>query len=402
MQLGCQANVLHLHQKKQNQQNILMKKQIFTGAFALLALASCGGGETHSHEKDIHTEEATHGTSDEIVLTPGKAKAAGVKTQTIKAGTFCGVIHASGQILASQGDEATVVASTSGIVSFVRPLAEGMAVAENKPVLTVSGSRIQDGDAVGRARVAYETAKSEYERASKLVGEQIVSQKDFNTLKEAYENARIAYKALSPSADGQGVSVVSPLTGYVKSCLVKEGDYVTIGQPLMTVTQTRRLRLRADVPERHYPMLREVASAHFRTSYNDHVYPLDSLNGRLLSYGRSTGDTSYYIPVTFEFDNRGEVLPGAFAEVWLLSGKRQGVISVPHSALTEEQGVKFVYVQLDTECYQKREVKTGADDGTNVEILSGLKEGEKLVTEGAIHVKLASASNAIPAHTHNH
>lgn len=379
-----------------------MKKRIFTGVFALLALASCGGGETHSHEEDIHAGEAAHGASDEIVLTPEKAEAAGVKTETIQAGTFRGVIQVSGQILASQGDEATVVASTSGVVSFVRPLVEGMAVAEDKAVLTVSGSRIQDGDAINRTRVAYETAKAEYERASKLVDQQIVSQKDFNALKEAYENARIAYEALSPSADGQGVSVVSPIAGYIKSCLVKEGDYVTVGQPLLTVTQTRRLRLRADVPERYYPMLRGVSSAHFRTSYNNHVYQLDSLNGRLLSYGKSTDGTSYYIPVTFEFDNRGEVLPGAFAEVWLLSGERKGIISIPRSALTEEQGVKFVYVQLDAECYQKREVKTGADDGARVEILSGLKEGEKLVTQGAIHVKLASASNAIPAHTHNH
>ena len=379
-----------------------MKKRIFTGVFALLALASCGGGETHSHEEDIHAGEAAHGASDEIVLAPEKAEAAGVKTETIQAGTFRGVIQVSGQILASQGDEATVVASTSGVVSFVRPLVEGMAVAEDKAVLTVSGSRIQDGDAVNRTRVAYETAKAEYERASKLVDQQIVSQKDFNALKEAYENARIAYEALSPSADGQGVSVVSPIAGYIKSCLVKEGDYVTVGQPLMTVTQTRRLRLRADVPERYYPMLRGVSSAHFRTSYNNHVYQLDSLNGRLLSYGKSTDGTSYYIPVTFEFDNRGEVLPGAFAEVWLLSGEREDIISIPRSALTEEQGVKFVYVQLDAECYQKREVKTGADDGARVEILSGLKEGEKLVTQGAIHVKLASASNAIPEHTHNH
>ena len=368
----------------------------------MLALASCGGGETHSHEEDIHAGEAAHGASDEIVLVPEKAEAAGVKTETVQAGTFRGVIQVSGQILASQGDEATVVASTSGVVSFVRPLVEGMAVAEDKAVLTVSGSRIQDGDAVNRTRVAYETAKAEYERASKLVDQQIVSQKDFNALKEAYENARIAYEALSPSADGQGVSVVSPIAGYIKSCLVKEGDYVTVGQPLMTVTQTRRLRLRADVPERYYPMLRGVSSAHFRTSYNNHVYQLDSLNGRLLSYGKSTDGTSYYIPVTFEFDNRGEVLPGAFAEVWLLSGEREDIISIPRSALTEEQGVKFVYVQLDAECYQKREVKTGADDGARVEILSGLKEGEKLVTQGAIHVKLASASNAIPAHTHNH
>ena len=42
-----------------------MKKRIFTGVFALLALASCGGGETHSHEEDIHAGEAAHGASDE-------------------------------------------------------------------------------------------------------------------------------------------------------------------------------------------------------------------------------------------------------------------------------------------------------------------------------------------------
>ena len=129
-----------------------MTKRIFTGVFALLALASCGGGETHSHEEDIHAGEAAHGASDEIVLAPKKAEAAGVKTETIQAGTFRGVIQVSGQILASQGDEATVVASTSGVVSFVRPLVEGMAVAEDKAVLTVSGSRIQDGDAINRTR----------------------------------------------------------------------------------------------------------------------------------------------------------------------------------------------------------------------------------------------------------
>ena len=304
-------------------------------------------------------------------------------------GTFRQVIPASGQILAVQGDEAAVVASTAGVVSFVRPLTEGMRIAAGNAVLNVSGSRIQDGDAVNRARIAYETAKDEYERASKLVDSQIVSRKDFNVLKEAYENARVAYEALSPSHDGKGVSVQAPISGYVKSCLVKEGDYVTVGQPLLTITQTRRLRLRADVSERYYPALRKVSSANFRTSYDERVYRLDSLGGRLLSYGKSTGDTSYYIPVTFEFDNRGEMLPGAFVEVWLLSDGREGVISVPLSALTEEQGVKF-------------EVKTGLDDGTHVEILSGLKEGDRLVTEGAIHVKLASASNAIPAHTHNH
>ena len=75
---------------------------------------------------------------------------------------------------------------------------------------------------------------------------------------------------------------------------------------------------------------------------------------------------------------------------------------MPKTALTEEQGLFFVYIQLDAECYKKQEVKVGADNGREVQILSGIKAGDKVVTEGAYHVKLASASNAIPAHSHEH
>lgn len=384
-----------------------MKNYILTGTLCMFLLGACGehahehGEEGHHHEEEMHAGEKA-GHSDEIILTPEKAKAAGVEAEAVHAGTFRNVIHTSGQILAAQGEEATVVAASSGVVSFSRKVAEGMQVGEGTELLSVSAAHIQDGDPVQKAKVAYEKAKEEYERAQKLVSSQIVSQKDFAALREAYENARLTYEALKPSQSGKGVSVKSPIGGFIKTCLVKEGDYVTVGQPLMTVTQTRRLVLKAEVSERYYAQLSQVISANFQTPYNNKVYSLESLGGKLLSFGKSSGDTSYYVPVTFEFDNRGDMVPGSFVEVYLLSGERNGVLSLPVSALTEEQGVYFVYLKLDAECYKKQEVKLGASDGSRVEILSGIKDGDTVVTRGAIHVKLASASNAIPAHTHNH
>lgn len=379
-----------------------MKHYIFMGALAACMLGSCGGHEGHGHEAEGEAKEAHAAHADEIVLTPEKAQAAGVQVEEVQPAAFRSVIPTSGQVLAAQGDEATVVAAVSGVVNFTRSLIEGTQVSAGMALLTVSSQHIQEGDPVKRARIAYETAKSEYERAAKLVDKQIVSQKDFNQLKENYENARIAYEALSPSKDGKGVAVKSPIGGYVKSCLVKEGDYVTVGQPLLTVTQTRRLQLKAEVSERYYAGLKSIVSANFTTTYDDKVYQLDDLKGRLLSYGKSSGDASYYIPVTFEFDNRGDVIPGSFVEVYLLSEERQGVISLPVSAITEEQGLNFVYLQVDAECYKKQEVKLGMNDGCRVEVLSGLKGGEKVVTVGAMHVKLAAAGNTIPGHTHNH
>ena len=170
----------------------------------------------------------------------------------------------------------------------------------------------------------------------------------------------------------------------------------------MGITQNRRLFLRADVSEKYYSSLPSITSANFCTPYNDKVYALKDLNGRLLSYGKASGEGSYYLPVTFEFDNRGDIVPGSFVEIYLLSQPMEGVISVPRSALTEEQGSFYVYLQLDEECYRKQLVTPGVDNGERVQILSGLKPGDRLVVRGAYQVKLAGATNAIPAHSHEH
>ena len=366
--------------------------------------------EGHDHEAESHeghdheAEEAAHAeaAAGEISLPAAKAAAAGVEVQTVSAGPFREVIVASGRVMPAPGDETAVVASVSGVVSFSRPLVEGAQVAKGAPMFTISSERIQEGDAVERARIAYETARAEYERARSLVGDRIVSQKDYEAAAERYETARLAYEAVARE-DGEGGTVVeAPAAGYVKSCSVKEGDYVSVGTPLAVVTQNRRLNLRVDVPERYYSKLGSVATANFRAASGERIHRLTDMHGRMVAYGRNADDASAYIPVTFSFDNAADVVAGSFAEVWLLAAEREGVLSLPIEALTEEQGVYFVYVQLDEDCYRKQAVTVGASDGERVEITSGLKDGERVVTRGAIHVKLASASNAIPAHTHNH
>ncbi len=363
-----------------------MKKLIFVGILGLFVLGSCNNstvththdehnhaaeghnheaeGPDHSHEGECSGEhnheaadeynEAAEAHSDEIILPKAKAEAAGVKVSVIEPAPFQQVIKTSGQVLAAQGDESVAVATVAGVVSFRGKVTEGMSVGSGTPLVTISSKNIADGDPVQRARIAYE------------------------------------------------VSITAPIAGYVKSILVKEGDYVTIGQPLVSVTQNRRLFLRAEVSEKYYPYLRTISSANFQTPYNNQVYELKALNGKLLSFGKAAGDNSFYVPVTFEFDNKGEVIPGSFVEVFLLSSVMENVISLPRTALTEEQGIFFIYLQLDEEGYKKQEVTIGADNGKSVQILTGVKAGDRVVTEGAYQVRLASASNAIPAHSHEH
>ncbi|MFW5553057.1 MAG: efflux RND transporter periplasmic adaptor subunit, partial [Prevotella pectinovora] len=124
--------------------------------------------------------------------------------------------------------------------------------------------------------------------------------------------------------------------------------------------------------------------------------------GHIQSYGRSAEVNNSYIPVIFEFNNTGDVVQGSYADIFLITQDRPNVMTLPLTAITEEQGVHYIYIQVDKEGYRKQEVTLGENDGDRVEILSGLKKGDRVVTKGAIQVKLASASNAIPAHNHNH
>lgn len=359
--------------------------------------------EAHSHEGHSHDHGHDHGSNpDEIILAPEKAKAAGVASEIIQPKPFRQVIKASGEVQAAQGSESIVVANVAGVVSFQRSVTEGMQVGKGATILSISAEKLQDGDPAQRARIAYEAAKADYDRASRLVESQIVSQKEFNAIKESYENAKLAYEALAKNQTKNGVAVTAPMGGYIKNLLVKEGDYVSVGQPLATVTQNNRLFLRADVSERYYKYLNGISSANFKTPYDNQVYDLEALNGKLLSYGKSAGNGSFYVPVTFSFDNKGDIVPGSFVEIYLLSKRMEDALALPVEALTEEQGLYFVYIQKCEESYRKQEVKLGASNGKEVQILSGIHPGDRVVVKGAYHVKLASASNALPAHSHEH
>lgn len=362
-------------------------------------------GHDHEHDGHDHGKEAatTAAHSNEIIFKEELAKAVGLQTKVVEPAPFTDVIKTSGSILAAQGDETTVVATVPGIVTFGNlSFVDGAAVRKGQAILSLASNTLSDGNVAARAKYAYENAKKEYERMEQLVGDKIVSAKDFEQARLNYENAKVAYEAVAGKQTANGVSVVSPMNGYLKNLQVKEGDYVAVGQPLATISQNSRLVLRAEVSEKYYQYLPAVQSANFRTPYDDKVYKLSDLHGRMLSFGKASDTNSFYIPVTFEFDNKGAVIPGSFVEIYLLTSPMEEVLSVPVSSLIEEQGVYSVFIRLDEEGYQKREVKLGANNGSEVQILSGLKPGETVVTQGAYQIKLASASNAIPAHTHNH
>ena len=367
--------------------------------------------EGHDHEHETAEEHAGHNHeskatkhSDEIIFPKAQAAKTTFEVREIQPASFNQVVKTTGQVIAAPGDEAVIVATSNGVVSFSsNKLTEGTKVQKGQSLFQISSKDIAEGDYYTKVKATYEAAKASYDRAEALVKDKIISQKEFESTKLEFENAKTAYNAVSNHKTAKGVSVNAPINGHMKNILVKEGEYITVGQPIATVSQNQRLVLRAEVSQRYYNAMQSVKSANFKTPYDNKVYSLEDLNGRLLSFGKTSNENSFFIPVSFEFDNKGEVIPGSFVEVYLISSPIENTLSIPVSALTNEMGIYYVYVQIDEEGYRKQEVALGANNGKEVQIIKGLHPGDRVVTQGAYQVKMASASGAIPhGHSHEH
>jgi len=383
----------------------LMRKALIAMMALCAVLNGCGSREHghdhgHEHEHEAHEHAHTHG---HIEITPERQELLGIRVEAVSEGPFSEVIRTSGQIVSSAGDEMTVVAKSEGIVSL-GSLGEGSPVAKGARIATISTRGVGSGDKLAKAGITLETARKEYERDRQLRENNIVSESHLDQSRMAYEHARVEYEALAADGTADGAVVVaSPLSGFVKSLIVRNGDYVEAGTPIATVSSNRRLRLRADVSEKYYGRIAQVRDADFVTSYGDKAYSLSELGGRLVSYGRAS-DGDFYIPVLFDFDNRGDFVPGSYVDVYLKTSASRNCISVPLAAVVEDQGVHYVFVrgEDDDDCFEKREVSLGQSDGSRVPILRGLRAGELVVVAGAVHVKLAGVTSVPAGHTHSH
>lgn len=381
-----------------------MGKERIKSALCCLAAVLMVGCRAHEEAHQQEKEEEMH--EGEIVLSAHQAEEAGVQIDTVRKHAFQSVIKVGGEIVSAMGEEAVVVAPTSGILHYRKDnITVGSSVGRGEKLADVSGKEMVDGDSMEKARIAYKAAQKEMERATDLVSDRIISQKEYEQRKMAFDLARAAYEKQSKHVTAAGVGLQSPMKGWVKELLKKQGDYVEKGEAVAVVTQQGKLQLRAEVPEKYAPCLPRIVGANFKLNYSPKVYALSQYHGRLLSYAKSVEASTYMLPVIFEFDNVGGAVRGAYAEVYLLVAPQHEVLTIPLSALTEEQGLYYVYCPIEEEAntFVKREVEIGADDGLQVVVRKGLAKGDPVVVKGTYQVKLAGQSGRIPeGHNHNH
>jgi membrane fusion protein, heavy metal efflux system len=319
---------------------------------------------------------------------------------------FAEIIKTTGQILPAKGDEVIITAKSNGIITFGNSKKLiGSSVNKGETLFAITGGGLTESNIDSEykdAKASFEKNEADFKRAKILTEEKIMPQKEFLIVELRYKNAETKFNTIANNYSASGKKITSPIQGFIKNILVNEGEYVKIGEPIASVSQNHKLILKAEVPQKYYSKLNTISSANFKTTYDNTIYSTDSLKGKFISYGKNTNENVYYIPVHFEIDNKGKIISGSYIEVFLKTTVIRNALIIPYSALIEEQGNYFAYVQTSGEGFQKRELKLGINDGVSVQILLGIKENERVVIKGAYQIKLATMSGKMPAHGHEH
>jgi len=398
--------------------------KIRLAALALLLAASvvfaisCGGSKANVRKEETGPVPAAVEVTTAAAITrevPGFFEATGslagdqqtdVAPQTsgkvVALGVDIGSYVKRGQMLVKL-DDAELKLRVDQAVAQVEQAKAGLRQAEEKiglrPGQAFDPNKVAE---VAAARVTFELADKNLQRAEKLIESGDVSRSFYDEqrarrdqLREQYEaalaQARQNYAGVAvartnvSNAEAQlalvrkslSYSVIfSPIDGFVAERVADLGEYVSPQQKVVTIVKTNPLRMRIDIPEQAIPEIQVGQSVSITTS----AWPDRKFNGRIARIAPNVSATSRTLTVEAEVENGGGALkPGQFATVRIMQDRPAPVVFVPARAVVSEAGVSRVFVIKEGHAEQ-RVVQVGQTESDLIQVKSGVSNGEQVAT----------------------
>jgi cobalt-zinc-cadmium efflux system membrane fusion protein len=296
-------------------------------------------------------------------------------------------LTAPGHVAFKDGATAEVGAPVDGRVTAVR-VSVGDKVAKGAPLVLLNSpaaaeARANIAKAVADYNLAKEAARREHDLLDKGVGRQVDALEADAKLAEADAELARAKAAQTLVGDGDGIDVIvrAPIAGKVLAKKATVGASVQAGgsDPLVVIGDNNSLWVEVDVFERDLPLVKEGAEAQVEIATLS-----QPVSAKVMRIGASVDDDMRraHVFLSFAGDVPG-LSPGMSARA---SFKGSGtVLTIPSTAVILRQGKDAtVYVQNDKGELVPRAVSIGRTQSGTVQILSGLQDGEKIVTKGAL------------------
>jgi len=259
---------------------------------------------------------------------------------------------------------------------------------------------------VRQAVAGLERARYDLTAAKKLFDAGTISNQQYDVYQKTVEQAEARYQAsLENVRNLEGIieekraaldltkkqladsEIISPITGVVKEKTASRGEYLQPGKPVVTIVQINPLRLRLEVPETFAASIARGQVVTLKVdSFADREF-----KGVIKRINPSMDEKSRSLIAEAEVANPNALLrPGMFARSQIVSNSKTMALMVPEKAVVSLAGVTKIFV-LEGAVAVERIVKLGARDGSLVEILEGVKAGERVITSNAEQLHDGSA-----------
>jgi len=174
----------------------------------------------------------------------------------------------------------------------------------------------------------------------------------------------------------------APFSGTIGLCNISKGTFVSPGQALALLRETNRLKVEFSVPEQYAGLFENGHNIQFATGN-----PADTFSAKVYASEPSIDPGTRTLTIRAEFRNDGNKLrPGSFAKVWPENRRISNALLLPSQAIIPDNRGKKVIVSHNGKA-EFRVVQTGLRDKDKVQIISGISEGDTVLTTGLMFVK---------------
>ena len=234
--------------------------------------------------------------------------------------------------------------------------------------------------AVQKAKNLKEKLEKDLERSKNLYNGGTLTQQQFDDAQNLYNDAVIQLNQAEKEL--QNATIKSPIKGIITKKQVEKGEFVNIGSPIVTIIDISKLKIKLNVSETNVYLINLNDMVTVATD----VYPGVTFVGKI-SYISAQGDDSHNYPVEIEIANNGRypLKSGTFANVMINLPVFGDELCIPSEALLGSTTDAEVYVAEKNKAVL-RKIVIGKGNDKYVKIISGLKEGEKVIVNGKINL----------------
>ncbi|MDA0746016.1 MAG: efflux RND transporter periplasmic adaptor subunit [bacterium] len=370
------------------QKKLWRKSNLFVVVFALTGLClACGGDKTggeaqttagtdstktaSSKVDSSKVDSASAKTAEKNKKSPKAPEGVPVKVNAVEQGEISSYLLFSATVEAEESVD--IYAQATGLVEEVLA-EEGDNIKKGQVLVTLADDDLKLSEA--EARVAYQKLESTFERQKEMFSRKLLSKENFERDRFDLEQTRIRWERAKLAL--AHASVKSPVNGVVAERLVKLGDRISPTGKLFSLVNMRNLIAYVHIPGRELRTLTVGQPAVVTTDF----IPDTTFSARILRISPVVDPGSGTFKITLTLDNKdGQLRPGMFVNTHIVTATHDQAILVPKRAVVYDDGLPHVFVVQDSTANKVR-LEVGFEDGQNLEVLSGIKHGDRIVIVG--------------------